>query len=169
MESERNLYLSVVTFIQDQLTDEGWTDVTVVDRFPVDDKIVMPDDSTGDADEVVLPAISIEEGVGMPEDRVQLGGTQLWTDRIFHIFIYAQSRGQEIDLRSFLKNTLHDYDATLYDYTSSGWPSDAATETGDIFIERITNQPTDTFSENAALRNSGMITFTAQAQRSQGT
>ena len=59
MSCDRVLYLSIVTFLRNELDNAGFTGVTIVDNFPEDNLIVTSNTANNVDGEVILPAIAL--------------------------------------------------------------------------------------------------------------
>lgn len=164
----RLVLLSTVSFVRSALNAAGFTSVSIVDSFPGDNKIVLPDFATGTQGEVVLPAIAIRSMDTFDSNRLGIGETIVYHDIVMGIFLHALGGGQEIDIRETIRAKLSDSRAILYDYTSTGYPSITAQAIGSIEFLKLRSYPVDYSSEIVALRHAGMISFVARTTRVTG-
>jgi hypothetical protein len=165
MTQPRLVLLSTVTFIRTLLNEAGFTAVSIIDSFPDDNKIVLPGFATGTQGEVVLPALAIKALDVMDGRRLGIGEGAVENDVVVAMFLHALGGGQEIDIRETIRAALADTVATLYDYSTTGYPSTAAKQSGSIEFLKIRSFPVDYGSEVLALRHAGMITCLARTVR----
>lgn len=163
---DRNLHLSLVTFIKTSLVAAEHTGVTYVKDFPKDELIVMK--STGKIDEVVVPALSIVGQTFEDGERLGLGEDTMWTYGVFSVFIYGLTRGQEIDIRSTLRQYFKDSRPTVYDFSAVGYSIGATSVTtlGKMEFSNISSRSVAVASANKALENGGQISFKVETTRS---
>jgi len=163
---DRNLHLSLVTFIKTSLVAAGYTGITYVKDFPKDELIVL--ESTGKIDEVVVPALSIVGQTFEDGERLGLGEDTMWTYGMFSVFIYGLTRGQEIDIRSTLRQYFNDSRPIVYDFSLVGYSIGAtsATTLGTMEFSAINSRSVAVASANKALENGGLISFRAETTRS---
>lgn len=162
---DRNLTLSLVTFIKTSLVAAGHTGITYVKAFPKDELIVMS--AIGKTDEVVVPALSIVGQTFEDGERLGLGEDMMWTYGMFSVFIYGSTRGQEIDIRSTLRQYFNDSRPTVYDFSLVGYSIGATSSTtlGKMEFSAITSRSVSVASANKALENGGQISFRVETTR----
>ena len=162
----RNLHLSLVTFIKTSLVAAGYTGITYVENFPKDELIVM--ESSGKIDEIVVPALSVVGHSDEDGERLGLGEDTMWTYGMFSVFIYGLTRGQEIDIRSTLRQYFNDNRPTVYDFSAVGYSIGAtsATTLGKMEFSAINSRSVAVVSANKALENGGLISFRVETTRS---
>jgi len=158
MQKDRLVLLSVVKYLKAELLASGWSNVTFVSQFPDNDnKVVMS--GSGD-DEVVIPALTI-----VPQDTFILGyagigDTTIKSRGYYAIFLYAVSMGQELDLGSFLCDSLYKGEINMYPFTS-GYPGSPEASIGPIYVESASHSPSYLpHHPNVALRYGGVVEFT---------
>lgn len=156
-QTERKVLLSIVRFVRERLVAAGWTSVTVVDHFP-DNESKIVKGTPGDG-EIAIPAMCVEVGPAIEGSAIGIGEDVYdHFSRIF-LYIYAESEGQEMDLRGYLANELRKKDITLYNYTAS-FPDAGAAAIGPIIVDRVNHLP-DYFhaAPNVAVRYGGVISM----------
>jgi len=163
MGTNRLVLLSMVKYLQAELTNSGWSSVTFVKEYPDDDKKVVLS-GTGSADEVVIPAVSIYQGGSNLGSAIGIGNTVYKHMNNWTIFLYARSDGQEIDLRDFITKRLRWGNPSLYDFSASGYPGTGSEESlGSITIDNVSSRPVYLrWHQNAALRYGGAISFSTE-------
>ena len=165
MSNNRNLTLSIVTFIRTTLDNTGFTGVTIVDQFPDDNLIVVPADYDSSIQgQVVLPALALYEQNQIDGSRLGVGESSMWSYADYTIFLYALSKGQEIDIRTMLREYLNDRTTPFYVYdATTGYSIGATSSTtnGTVEFDNVRARPVRTISPNVALENSGQISFRA--------
>lgn len=161
MQTDRLLLLSLVKFVRSELTTEGYTGVTVIDRFPKDvDKIVVS--STGDPDEIVAPVVAIDLRRSVEGKSAGLGMTEYEHIAKVAVFVYALSFGQELDLRTFLAKRFRKGEVKMYDFSVNGFPGDGSEpELSPVLATEVVHVPDHMpMHSNEALRYVGVIAVT---------
>jgi len=97
--------------------------------------------------------------------RLGIGEGAVENDVVVEMFLHALGGGQEIDIRETIRAALADTAVPLYDYSSTGYPSTSAKQSGSIEFLKIRSFPVDYGSEVLALRHAGMITCLARTVR----
>lgn len=162
MGKARTVTLSLVSYLRSRLDAEGWSNVTIVEAFPEDTKIVTPEAQTGADDEVVIPAMSIYPTSIAPDVPFEIGGATIRVEIPFSIYIYSRTNGQRLDLSEFVKSQLERHRIAWYDYSATGWPPDGTPEQlGMIDIDDVTAQFVDTLGGNEAIRYGTITSFRA--------
>lgn len=156
----RLLTLSLVNFLQTELTNSGWGNVTFVQYYPEDDsKIVMS--GTGAEDEVVIPAISLQLTSSIEGGLIGIGERTREHFTNGSIALFAATRGQEMALRHFIADRLYEGEINLLDYSVSGYPGTGNEQNlGPIILDRISHSPLYApYHRNAAIRFAGVVNF----------
>lgn len=156
MEIGRKTLLTIVKYLSAELSASGWTNVSIVKMFPEDEnKIVFSGSESGT---VAIPAICVTQGQAYEGGLCGIGMEIHEHSTSYGILLYAQTDGQEMDLRQFIANRLYNYSGTLYNFPS-GYHN-VAVEDGSLKINAIRHRPVyDVSNPNTALRYAGLIYF----------
>lgn len=149
-----------MNFLQSELTNSGWTNITFVQYYPEDNnKIVMS--GTGADDEVVIPAISLQLTSSIEGSLIGIGERTREHFTNGTITLFAETRGQEMALRHFIVDRLYTAEINLKDYSASGYPGTGSeTILGPIILDRISHSPLYApYHRNAAVRYAGVVNF----------
>lgn len=167
MQTDRLLLLSFVKFIRSELQDGGWTNVTVLDRFPADvNKIV--EELSGQEGEIVPPIIAVDFKKGTEGRSAGLGMPEYEHTARFAIYFYALTFGQELDLRTFVAKKIRTRDIKVYDFSAVGFPGNGSEpEIARTLVIEISHMPDHMpMHENKALRYTGVMAVTMQIETS---
>lgn len=168
MSIDRNMFVSIATFIKTELDSAGYTNVSFTDAFPEDDEILMPDSrKIGEKNTIVIPALAIYDQDMEDGSRLGLGESSMWTHGSYTVWFYGLSKGQQVDVLSVLRQSFKDKRAVFYDYSLVGcdWGSTSPTTMGYIEFESIRARSVRGMSPNEALKFGGQISFRATATR----
>ena len=167
----RKLLWTLHDWTVNRLSTGGWTNVTIIkpkDGWPEDKKlkILEAGESLGTG-EVAVPCLKLN----MDDDRGAggrgLGEAVALGEVSCDYEFQAESIGQEIDLREFLKTSLEDVILFLLDWTK--YPQTPAPDPlYQLDIEDIVAVPAYNYgSPNTALRYGGIVRFTVVTQRTE--
>lgn len=169
IELSRNIILSLVSYLSPLLATAGYS-FSFVSQWDSDDKIVLPQDSTGAAGEIVLPAGKFTIDTRSKGGYLEVGGTTMESFFFGGLFVHAVSEGQAYDLLDFIHDRLEsgaslelrgDNRITVYDYSTVGYPPQStAPEIGELELQDVRHRYiSDLGEQNVALRHAGNITF----------
>lgn len=160
MQTNRLIELSLVKYLQSELTNSGWASVSMVKEFPEDAEKVVASGS-GLSGEVVIPALTIVQHTSVEGQLAGIGETIRHHSVGFSILLYALTRGQEQDLRDFLADRLYKGQIFMYDFSASGFPGTGSEpRLGEIYIESLSSAPSySAYDPNRALRYAGIVNF----------
>lgn len=167
MSNVRLLTISIVAFLRNVLDDNGFSGVTIVDAFPEDDLLVHPDLATGRAGEVRLPAIALSELANAEAYAMGIGESGTHFPVTFSIFIHGLTKGQEIDIRTVIKEALEDERPNFYNYNYTGYPDvdSAAPVISTVEFSRISSRPVSLPDVKPILKHGGAVSFVATSVR----
>lgn len=103
-------------------------------------KAVLPEDSTGATNEIVLPIVVIDRLTSLPKN-LQLGGGYS-IDFTFTLTISGTTKNEVSDITSYLYNLLSENDIEYKDY-DDGFPPDVTDQTvlGMLYISNVRESP----------------------------
>ena len=179
MLESRMVKLSVYYFLKDKLDDGDWGStgyannelVTLKDAYPTDeelDRIVLPENYTGDSNEIVLPVVAIDSGY-QNEYPYELGSGP-GTARQFIISIFGRERGETDDLSQQIYEWFRDNNISLNNYNEGFPPTVTPTQVGTIEVDRVSLVPINIYdSPNVADKHRRDVSFLATTYISAGS
>lgn len=149
MEIERKVLLSLAKYVTDVLVASGWSNVTLVKRFPEDESKIT---FSG------LPMVSLYPGPAYEGSLCGIGMETHSHSSAYMSLLYAQTDGQEMDLRQFLAKSIYNCTGILYNFPS-GYPA-SGVEEGILRVGNVSHRAVyDISNPNVALRYAGIINF----------
>jgi hypothetical protein len=168
IEYSRNIILSLKDYLEPLLVAEGYS-FTFVSDWGSDDRIVLPQNSTGAEGEIVLPAGKFTVNTRSKGNYLELGGSSMESLFFCSFFVHAVTEGQAYDLMDFLHDRIESGDSvnkigdnriTIGDYSTTGYPSASPPELAILEIEDVRHRYiSDLGSTNVAMRHAGDITI----------
>jgi len=160
-----NVYLSIFKHIEDGLTSRGFIvsgttgGITFLDAYPDDDqikKIIFRSDSTGDAQEIILPIITIEQGGPISTGPFELSSVSNNVTFPITLSLFAETHLQNLQLLGALSDVVLKDDLVHYDFDQS---FDNPVSSGTLIIENYKVFPRNLESPNKAIKWSSDIFF----------